>query len=136
MQIVVNNISKTEQEWLTEFNAIGRKQFYVTYNVQNLRQLREIIEEAKGGGYLINATPNSQPAWRIKAILSQMGTKAQVDAAIEGLPEPSKTIAKLAWNEGATLERNSPLVGAIAQTIGYTEEQIDDIFNNAHNMNV
>ena len=74
------------------------------------------------------SVPSAVAVWRVKAVLSIMGIKEQIDAAIEGLPEPNKTIAGMAWNAGTTIDRSSLLVASIAQIVQLTSAQVDQIF--------
>lgn len=59
--IKINNIEKTEQEWLNEFNIIGRTKFFILYKILNKRLLLEEI---------INQTAdlNQQPPTEINPI--------------------------------------------------------------------
>jgi hypothetical protein len=45
--ITINNVQKTEQQWLDEFEALTRPVFYKTYGILNKRLLWEVIENAK-----------------------------------------------------------------------------------------
>lgn len=56
------------------------------------------------------------------------GLLSQVDAAIASLPGPQKESAQIEWEYAAVVQRNSGLVPAMAQALGMTEAQIDDLF--------
>lgn len=56
------------------------------------------------------------------------GLLAGVDAAIESLPEPSKSEAKIEWEYAAVVQRNSGLVPAMGAALGMTEAQLDALF--------
>lgn len=62
------------------------------------------------------------------ALLS-IGKLDDVDAAIQALPEPAKTTAKIEWEYAAHIEINSPLIQSLAPEIGITESQLKDLFN-------
>lgn len=61
------------------------------------------------------------------ALLSA-GLLSQVDAAIESLPEPDKTAAKIDWEYAAVVQRSSGLVPAMGAALGMTDVQIDALF--------
>lgn len=56
------------------------------------------------------------------------GLLSQVDAAIASLPSPQKEAAQIEWEYAAVVQRNHGLVPAMAQALGMTESQIDDLF--------
>ena len=76
------------------------------------------------------------PTWRIRAILAVMGLEDTVTAAIGQLPEPQQTFASRAWNNGSTTERNSGTVVFIQQVLQLTDDQVDNIFIQAKNIEV
>lgn len=75
--------------------------------------------------------PQVVPAWRVKAVASLQGLTAQIDAALDALPDPAKTVAKAAWHEGNVVERRSATVVALTQVLGLTEQTIDELFRQA-----
>jgi hypothetical protein len=56
------------------------------------------------------------------------GKLALVEAAIEALPEPPKTAAKIEWEYSQEVHRNKPFVQMLAQGLGLTEAEIDQLF--------
>ena len=57
--------------------------------------------------------PREIPNWRAKAILHSMGLLEGVETFFSTLPEPQKTVATLAWNGDAKVERKSSTVLAL-----------------------
>jgi hypothetical protein len=53
---------------------------------------------------------------------------AQVEAAFGSLPEPEKTVARITWEYSIAVERTNPLIGQMQAIIGFTDEQIDQLF--------
>ncbi len=45
--IKINNVEKTKEEWLLEFDSIGRPAFYKLYGILNKRLLWEAINKAE-----------------------------------------------------------------------------------------
>lgn len=65
-------------------------------------------------------TPSEDPAF---ANLLQ-----QVEAAFAALPEPDKTVAEITWNFSTEIQRSNPLITQMQAIIGFTDEQIDQLF--------
>jgi hypothetical protein len=84
----------------------------------------------------INPDWYSVPTWRIRAILSVDGMEQDVTNALATLPEPDKTYAERAWNNGSTTERNSPTINLIKTILSLTDVEVDDIFQRALNINI
>lgn len=53
---------------------------------------------------------------------------AQVEAAFASLPEPLKTQAEITWEYSTEIQRNNPLIAQMQAVIGFTDEQIDQLF--------
>ena len=69
--------------------------------------------------------------WRIKGILTIMGRIEEVDAAIEKLPEPNRTLAGFVWNSGNSLNSQSETVKFVQASLNLTDEEKDSIFEQA-----
>ncbi len=72
--------------------------------------------------------PREIPNWRAKVILAQMGLLSTVEAAIAALPEPDRTIARLAWGGDAKLARRGKTVLGLAAALGLSSDQVDQLF--------
>jgi len=66
--------------------------------------------------------------WRIRTVLKLMQLEAQIESAIEAMPEPSKTAATYIWKFGTTVERSSQTVLLLQSALQLTDEQVDDLF--------
>ena len=71
------------------------------------------------------------PLWRVKGILKIMKLDAAIDDALEQLDEPIKTLAISSWSNGSVINQNSQTVKFIQSVIGLTDEQVNDVFNQA-----
>jgi hypothetical protein len=78
--------------------------------------------------------PFDVPTWRLRAILAINNKEQDVENAINQLPEPNKTIAKRAWDFGSNTERSSQTVVFIKGTLGLTDEEVDNYFIDAQNL--
>lgn len=87
---------------------------------------QEEMESAFGAP--IVSVPTEIASWRAKAILSIQGLTAQVEAIIDSMQDPDKTVALSAWNYGAPFVRNGPTVLAIASALNLSPSQIDEMF--------
>ena len=72
--------------------------------------------------------PREIPNWRCKAVLSQMGLLNQVEAIMDALPEPDRTVARLAWNGDGKVARHGKTVLGLASVLNLTPAQIDAMF--------
>lgn len=63
-----------------------------------------------------------------KLALHAAGKLATVDAAINALSEPDKTLALIEWNSASTVDRNHPTVSLISAAAGMSSAEIDSLF--------
>ena len=64
-------------------------------------------------------------------MLNLMNLTATIESALDQLPEPNKTAAKNVWNYGTTVERYSQTVLFIQSVTQMTDDQVDEIFQQA-----
>lgn len=76
--------------------------------------------------------PTEVALWKLRFILSQMELETTVGDVINQLPEPQKTAAKYLWDRGTAVDRYSPTVDLIKQSIGLTDSDVDNIFRQAN----
>ena len=60
--------------------------------------------------------------------LLDVGRLADVDEAINRLPEPERTKAKIEWEYASEVDRNSEWVLDVSKQLGMDETQLDDLF--------
>jgi len=65
--------------------------------------------------------------FQAKAAMLQAGMLPDVEAAISA----ADATTQLAWAEAVEFRRNSPTITALAQSLGLTDEQVDDLFRQA-----
>lgn len=63
--------------------------------------------------------------------LHAVGKLAAVDAAIEAMPEPARTEARIEWNFAGCVEKSSPLIQSLAPQIGINQKDLTELFNGA-----
>ena len=60
--------------------------------------------------------------------LLHAGKLAAVDAAIDALPEPQRSVARIEWDYSSAVRRHQPLVQALGPALGLSEAAIDQLF--------
>jgi hypothetical protein len=76
-------------------------------------------------------TPAEVQLWRLRTILKLNNLEATIESALDQLDEPTKTGAKNVWNYGTTIERYSQTLLFIQQVLQMTDDQVDEIFQQA-----
>lgn len=80
--------------------------------------------------------PRNVAAWKVKSILKIQGLYNTIEAALNQLEEPNKTIANMAWQHAESINQFSPTVQLIKQTCQLSDEQIQAIFDSAEAINI
>lgn len=73
---------------------------------------------------LLDVTPRQM---RQALILSGVSLQ-QIEDALNSLPEPQKSLAWVEWEYSNAFERNRPLVAQVSAMLGWTEQQLDDLW--------
>lgn len=72
--------------------------------------------------------PTAVTMRQARLALLDAGLLPTVQAAIAALPSPQKEAAGIEWEYAQEVQRDHGLVPAMAQALGMTESQIDDLF--------
>ena len=77
-----------------------------------------------------NAPPVPSEVTMRQARLALLGAGklAMVDAAIDALPEPQRSAARIEWEYSSAVQRHNGFVAALGPALGMTPEQIDALF--------
>jgi hypothetical protein len=78
--------------------------------------------------------PTEVALWKLRFVLSQMQLELSVTDAINLLEEPQRTAATYIWNFGTAVDRDSNTVIFIKTALGFTEQEVDDIFIQANSI--
>ena len=111
-------------EILTEF-------FVIPYFNQETREFYEGATPEEIEQAFKDATPSEVQLWRVRTILKLMNLEATIESALDQLEEPTQTAAKNVWNYGTTVERYSQTVLFIQSVTEMTDDQVDEIFQQA-----
>jgi hypothetical protein len=75
--------------------------------------------------------PNKIPLWAFRTILRLNNLKNDVDAIIDNLPEPTRSLTIEQYEYGNYIVRLHPLIVNIGTQLGLTSDDIDNLFINA-----
>ena len=64
---------------------------------------------------------------RIALLMSGVST-TDIEAALDGLPEPTKTVAKIEWEYSISFVRTNVLVAVVGQLLGWNDAQLDELW--------
>lgn len=78
--------------------------------------------------------PQSVTMRQARLALLQAGLLAQVDTAIDQLPEPDKTAARIEWEYSQEVQRDKPFVAMLALALGLDGEALDALFVHAETL--
>ena len=73
----------------------------------------------------------SQMKLRKQLILSGISI-ASIDALIQSLPQPNRDLIYTMWEYAVVFDRSNPELIGLAQMLGLTSEQLDEIFINGN----
>lgn len=72
--------------------------------------------------------PQAVTMRQARLALLQIGKLAAVDTAIDSLPDPDKSAARIEWEYSQEVQRDKPFVSMLAPALGLTEEDLDNLF--------
>jgi hypothetical protein len=72
--------------------------------------------------------PDVTPRQIRQALVLSGVNMEQIEAALDSLPEPTRSLAKIEWEYSIAFQRNRPLVAQVGTMLGWTSAQIDDLW--------
>lgn len=72
--------------------------------------------------------PSSVTMRQARLALFAVGKLAQVEAAINSLPEPQKSEAKIEWEYSGEVLRDKPFVKSLGAALGLSDNDLDALF--------
>lgn len=70
-------------------------------------------------------------ARQLRRALLDLGRLADVDKAIDALPEPARSQTRIDWEYDTTFRRDTPMIIQLATALGLTEQQVDEAWRAA-----
>ena len=128
----IANFEDTETE--IAINEILTEFFVIPYFNQETREFYEGATPEEIEQAFKDATPSEVQLWRVRTILKLMNLETTIESALDQLEEPTQTAAKNVWNYGTTVERYSQTVLFIQSVTEMTDDQVDEIFQQAENI--
>lgn len=92
------------QEWTEIADA------HVVEVVLSIEQQRELLQPLS--------------AWQVRKVLTQLGLRSQVETGVANADQDTKD----AWQYAKEFERTSPVLVGMAQSLGISDKQLDDMF--------
>lgn len=80
---------------------------------------------------IVIPVPTQVSMWALREATIIAGEKANIEAAMNALPEPDKWIAWNRWEYKENIVRNSPIISLLQQELGWTTEFVDDLYKSA-----
>lgn len=72
--------------------------------------------------------PDVTPRQIRQALILSGITIQQIEDALNSLEEPTRTLAKIEWEYSTAFQRKRPIVSEVARILGWTEEQLDSLW--------
>lgn len=76
----------------------------------------------------VNIIPDVTPRQIRQALILSGVTMAQITDALNSFSEPIKSLANAEWEYSNAFDRKRPLVEAVGQMLGWTSQQLDDLW--------
>ena len=77
---------------------------------------------------ILNPVPQEVTMRQARLALLENGLLANVQPAINSLPEPDKTKAQIEWEYSNALQRSNPFVATLGTALGLSSQDLDDLF--------
>ena len=77
---------------------------------------------------VLNPVPREVTMRQARLALLENGLLANVQPAINSLPEPDKTKAQIEWDYSNALQRSNPFVDVLGAALGLSSQDLDDLF--------
>jgi hypothetical protein len=87
-----------------------------------------IVEPAPG---TLGPVPDEIPRWAMREVCVLRGLIPAIEAALQALPEPNRTIALNRWAEKPTISRGSPMIIALQEILEWDNAYVDELFRAA-----
>lgn len=76
----------------------------------------------------VRVIPDVTPRQFRQALIMSGVTLQQIEDALDGLSEPTRSMARIEWEYSLAFQRSRPLVAQVGQMLGWTSEQLDALW--------
>jgi hypothetical protein len=109
---------------ITEFKNISEAEAFALQNNISFNSIEQEEREL-----VVQNIPESVTPRQIRQALALRGVStADIDNALNSLPEPIQTLAKIEWEYSTEFQRSRDFVKAVQQVLQWTDEQVDDLW--------
>jgi hypothetical protein len=105
-------------------NKIGEAEFPDSMSEQEIAEKLVSYAKAPAAEVIADVTPR-----QIRQALILKGVSlAQIDTALNSLPEPTKSLALAEWEYSTAFQRHRPLVAQVGQMLGWSSNDLDSLW--------
>ena len=109
-----------------EFSTLEAAEDYI--DLHNLSVEIQMIDDAEATSVKPKHYKHLTPRQARQALILSGVSLATIDAAIDSLPEPQKSLAKVEWEYSVEVQRHNPLIAQMSVVLGLSSEQLDAIW--------
>lgn len=81
------------------------------------------------GGKLVSNLPDVTPRQIRQALILSGVSIDMIEAALNSLPEPTKSLARTEWEYSIAFKRNRGFVNQVGAMLGWTSDQLDSLWD-------
>lgn len=118
--------SITESSGVTEFATFGDAEAYKAAHSLNADIVT--IEYEEPSEEAVVEIPDVTPRQIRQALILSGVSLQSITDALATLEEPTKSLAMAEWEYSIAFQRNRPLVASVGQMLGWTSEQLDNLW--------
>lgn len=115
--------SITESGVITEFADLSEAQAY-----KESKSIAEEIVSVEFTPASDRVIPPVTPRQIRQALILSGVSLSSIDAALGSLAEPTRSLALAEWDYSVSFHRDRPLVASVAEMLGWTSQQLDDLW--------
>lgn len=76
----------------------------------------------------VDPIPDVTPRQIRQALVLSGVSMSTIESALASLPEPTKSLAQIEWEYSTMFIRSNPLVAQVGVALGWTSEQLDNLW--------
>lgn len=108
---------------ITTIETIDGEAWRITRDAADRETARELHNPAPDAALVIEVTMR-----QARRALHAAGHLAAIDAAIDALAEPARSVARIDWDYSNSVRRDNATMAALATALGLSEAQVDALF--------